>query len=35
MEPWLLANSLIPAVAQEVLDEAVAIAISSSDEFLP
>jgi len=34
MEAGLLAGSLIPAVVQEVLDEAVAVVVSSSDDFL-
>jgi len=34
MELWLLASNLIFAVVQEVLDKAVAVAVSSSDDFL-
>jgi len=34
IESWLLASSLIPAVVQEVLDEAVIVAVSFSDDFL-
>jgi len=30
----LFANSLIPAVVQKILDEAVAVAVFSSDDFL-
>jgi len=34
MESLMFASSLIPAVVQKILDEAVAIVVSSSDDFL-